>query len=71
MARTVSLTPEHGPHLTLDDLTEFVAEARGKGLPGAQTVRFMGAIEFDMTNGPRAVRITAVPGEISEAAVRA
>lgn len=66
MARPVSLTPERGTFITLDDLSEFVAEAFGKGLPGGQQVRFMSAIEINMTHGPRAVRITAVPEEVTQ-----
>ena len=65
-ARALSLTPAVGPVLTLDDLSAFVAEAYSKGFPGRQQVRVMGAVEFDLTHGPRATRITAVPEEVSD-----
>lgn len=66
MARALSYTPEVGRVLTLDDLSAFLADAYSKGFPGRQQVRFMGAIEVDFTNGPRATRITAVPEEVSD-----
>lgn len=66
MARAFSLTPEDGPVLTLDDLSAFVSEAYSKGFPGRQQVRFMGAIEVNLSHGPRATRITAVPDEVTD-----
>jgi hypothetical protein len=66
MARALSLTPERGPVITLDDLEDFVRDARAKGFPGLQQVRFMGAIEVNLSHGPRATRITAVPEEVTD-----
>lgn len=66
MARPFSLSPESGPVLTLDDLSAFVAEAYSKGFPPRQQVRVMGAMELNLTHGPRATRITAVPEEVSD-----
>lgn len=66
MARPVSITPEHGPVLTLADLRDFVAQAYSAGLPDRQQVRFTGAIEVNFTHGPRATRITAVPEEVTD-----
>lgn len=63
MARPLSYTPERGSVLTLDDLRDFVAEAYSKGFPGSATPRVMGAVEVNFTHGPRASRITIVPGE--------
>jgi hypothetical protein len=65
MARPLSYTPEAGPVLTLDDLSAFVADAYSKGFPGRQQVRVTGAIEVNFTHGPRAARITIIPGEVS------
>lgn len=67
MARPLIYTPERGSALTLDDLTEFIAEARANGWPGSATPRVMGAIEVNFAHGPRAARITLVPGEQAEA----
>jgi hypothetical protein len=66
MPRPLSLTPEHGPMLTLADLRDFVAECYAAGLPDRQQVRIMGAMEVNLTHGPRATRITAVPGEVTD-----
>lgn len=63
MSRPISYTPSDGKALTLDELSEFVAEAYGKGLPGSTYVRAMGVIEFDMAHGPRIARLTAIPGQ--------
>ena len=65
MARPLSLTPEHGQYLTLGDLEDFVREARTR-FPERQQVRFAGALEVNVTHGPRATRITAVPGEVTD-----
>lgn len=66
MARPLSYTPEHGPVLTLADLRDFVAEAFANGWEDRQQVRVMGAMEISITHGPRATRITLVPGEVSD-----
>jgi hypothetical protein len=66
MARPLSYTPETGQVLTLDDLSAFLADAYGKGFPGRQQVRFMGAIEVNLHHGPRATRITVIPDEVSD-----
>lgn len=64
MARAFSLSPESGPVLTLADLRDFVAEAYSKGFPDSAVPRVMGALgSMDFTHGPRASRITLVPGE--------
>lgn len=64
MARPLSMTPERGDFITLDDLEDFVRDARAKGFPGGQRVRTMGAlVGMSMTHGPFAARLTAVPGE--------
>lgn len=65
MARPLSFSPEHGPYLTLGDLEDFVREAR-RSFPERQQVRFMGAIEVNLSHGPRATRITAVPEEVTD-----
>jgi hypothetical protein len=67
MERPLTLNPAAGPVLTLDDLRDFVAEAYSKGFPGTATPRFMGAVEFNFNHGPRASRVTIVPGEESPA----
>lgn len=67
MARPLVIVPEAGPVLTLDDLSEFVSVAFANGWSGKSTPRIMGAIErLDFNHGPRATRITLVPGEVSE-----
>jgi hypothetical protein len=66
MPRPLSYTPERGPVLTLADLRDFVAEAYGKGYEDRQQVRVLGAIEVNLSHGPRATRITVVPGEVSD-----
>ena len=38
-ARPVIFTPNDGRALTLDELSEFVAEAYAKGVPGSATPR--------------------------------
>jgi hypothetical protein len=54
--------------MTLDDLAEFLVEARSNGLPGTAYVRTMGALGgFDMSNGPRCSRLTVLPGGTSDA----
>lgn len=66
MARALSLTPEHGSVITLGDLEDFIRDARAKGFPERQQVRFMGAIEVNISHGPRATRITVVPEEVTD-----
>jgi hypothetical protein len=66
MARPLSLTPEDGPYITLADLRDFVAECYSRNFPERQQVRIMGAVEINMAHGPRATRLTAVPGEVSD-----
>jgi hypothetical protein len=63
-SRPLPFLPADGRAITLDDLTEFVAQAHTAGLPGATPIRTMGVIEFDLANGPRIARITACPGEV-------
>ena len=67
MPRALVLTPADGPHITLDDLQEFVAQARAKGIASGCPVRFYGALELNLTHGPRATRVTLIPGEEDEA----
>jgi hypothetical protein len=66
MARPLSFTPEVGPVLTLDDLVAFVVAARTSGFPALQQVRILGAMEVNLIHGPRAIRITVVPDEVSD-----
>jgi hypothetical protein len=66
MARALSYTPEHGPVITLGDLRDLVAQAFANGWEERQQVRIMGAMEVNFTHGPRATRITLVPGEVSD-----
>jgi hypothetical protein len=66
MGRPLTYTPERGPVITLDDLEDFIRDARAKGFPGRQQVRIKGAIEINLTHGPRAQQITVVPGEVSD-----
>jgi hypothetical protein len=64
-----SRSPEDGDFITLDDLAEFVAEMRGyRRLPGHTVVRGSTAIEFDLRDGPRLMRITADPDSTPERA---
>jgi hypothetical protein len=64
--RPFLFVPSDGKAITLDDLAEFLVEARANGLPGISYVRMMGALTgFDMTNGPRCSRLTVIPGEVS------
>jgi hypothetical protein len=65
-ARPFTFLPSDGTAMTLDDLAEFLVEARANSLPGTSYVRTMGALGgFDMTNGPRCSRLTVIPGEVS------
>jgi hypothetical protein len=65
--RPFSFLPSDGRGVTLDDLAEFLVEARANGLPGSSYVRTMGALGgFDMTNGPRCSRLTVLPGDTSD-----
>jgi len=67
MARPLSYSPGRGPALTLDDLSEFVADAYAKGFPGNATPRAMAALSgFSMTHGPLIGRLTLVPDEVSD-----
>jgi hypothetical protein len=66
MARPLTYGPEAGPVLTLADLRDFLAEAAAKGFPDTAEPRFYGALEVDFAHGPRATRITLLPGEESE-----
>jgi hypothetical protein len=66
MARPLTYSPETGPVITLRDLSEFVAEAYAKGFPDSATPRVMGVMEVNFTHGPRASRLTLVPGEVSD-----
>jgi hypothetical protein len=64
--RPFSFQPADGRGMTVDDLTEFLAEAQVRGIPGNAYVRTMGSLSgFDMTNGPLCSRLTVVPGEVS------
>lgn len=62
MARAVPFLPADGKAMTLGDLAEFVAEMIGqRHLPESTPVRAVGVVEFDLTNGPRIARLTALP----------
>lgn len=65
--RPFTFLPSDGKAITLDDLAEFLVEARANGLPGTSYVRTMGSLGgFDMTNGPRCSRLTVLPGDTSD-----
>lgn len=65
--RPFTFLPSDGKAITLDDLAEFLVEARSNGLPGGSYVRTMGALGgFDMTNGPRCSRLTVLPGDTAD-----
>lgn len=61
--RPVIITPRQGPVVTLDDLTDLVSEAHGKGVPGNTPLRAVGYIELNLAHGPRATRLTLDPSE--------
>jgi hypothetical protein len=64
VSRPVIFTPNDGKALTLDELSEFVAEAYAKGVPGTATPRAAGSmIGFDLAHGPRIARLTVDPAE--------
>jgi hypothetical protein len=66
--RPFTFLPSDGTAMTLDDLAEFLVEARANGVPGKAYVRTMGAMTgIDMTNGPRCSRLTVLPQEVSHA----
>lgn len=62
-ARPLIFTPNDGRALTLDELSEFVAEAYAKGIPGTATPRAAGVVELNLTHGPRIARLTVDPAE--------
>lgn len=64
-ARPLVFTPATGPAITLDELAEFVAEAIGKGFPGATPVRAAGVLELNIAHGPRIARLTVTPEDAS------
>jgi hypothetical protein len=65
-SRPFTFLPADGQAITLDDLAEFLVEARANGVPGSAYVRTMGALAgFDMMNGPRCSRLTVLPQEVS------
>jgi hypothetical protein len=69
--RPFPFLPSDGKGITLDDLAEFLVEAKSNGFPGSSYVRTMGAIDGASlrnmgTNGPRCSRLTVIPGETSD-----
>jgi hypothetical protein len=65
--RPFPFLPSDGQGITLDDLAEFLVEAKSNGFPGSSYVRTTGALAgFDMTNGPRCSRLTVIPGDTSD-----
>lgn len=66
MTRPFTFLPADGQAITLDDLAEFLVEARANGVPGGAYIRAVGALgAFDMSNGPRCSRLTVLPQEVS------
>lgn len=64
--RPFTFLPADGQAITLDDLAEFLVEARANGVPGEAYARTMGyLVDFDMANGPRCSRLTVLPQEVS------
>lgn len=61
--RPFTFLPSDGKAITLDDLAEFLVEARANSVPSTAYVRTMGVIEFDLANGPRIARLTVIPGQ--------
>jgi hypothetical protein len=57
--------PADGEAITLDDLAEFLVEARANGIPGEAQVRAAGRIEVNLAHGPRVARLTVVPQEVA------